>query len=91
MDKIDRDFNAMDTSLVFERLMSKVHGNKAYQIAGHFANPTTRNDWLRKTFKLMLKEVDNIDTTSRQKQMLMRDLQAAIDSLSPSNNPGFRS
>lgn len=89
MDEIDRDFNAMDTSLAFERLMSKVHGHKAYKIAGEFANPTTRNDWLRKTFKLMLKDIEKIDTTSRHKQMLMRDLQAAIDGLPKSYDPSW--
>jgi hypothetical protein len=57
--------------------MSKIHGRKACQIAGQFANPTTRNEWLRTTFRLMLKEVDNIDTSSRQKQMLMRDFLVA--------------
>lgn len=79
----------MDTSLAFERLMSKVHGHKAFQVAGQFANPTTRNDWLRKTFKLMLKDIEKIDTTSRQKQMLMRDLQAVIDGLPKSYDPGW--
>ena len=75
----------MDISMAFERLMTQILGQKeAYQSAGQFANPTTRDDWFRKTFKLMLKEVDKIDTTSRQKQMLMRDLQAAIDGLSGS-------
>lgn len=75
--------------MAFERLMTQILGQKAYQSAGQFANPTTRNDWFRKTFKLMLKEVDEIDTTSRQKQMLMRDLQAAIDSLSDSRDPSW--
>jgi hypothetical protein len=79
----------MNTSLAFERLMSKIHGRKACQIAGQFANPTTRNEWLRTTFRLMLKEVDNIDTTSRQKQMLMRDFQAAIDGLPKSYDPSW--
>jgi len=79
----------MDTSLAFERLMSKIHGRKAYQIAGQFANPMMRNDWFRKTFKLMLKDIENIDTTSRQKQMLMRDLHAVIDGLPRSNDPSW--
>jgi DNA-binding CsgD family transcriptional regulator len=79
----------MDTSLAFERLMSKIHGRKACQIAGQFANPTTRTEWLRTTFRLMQKEVDNIDTTSRQKQMLMRDFQAAIDGLPKSYDPSW--
>ena len=80
----------MDISMAFERLMTQVLGQKeAYQSAGQFANPTTRDDWFRKTFKLMLKEVDKIDTTSRQKQMLMRDLQAAIDGLSGSRDPNW--
>jgi len=53
--------------MAFERLMTQILGQKAYQSAGQFANPTTRDGWFRKTFKLMLKEVDKIDTTSRQK------------------------
>ncbi len=69
--------------------MTQILGQQAYQSAGQFANPATRNDWFRKTFKLMLKEIDEIDTTSRQKQMLMRDLQAAIDSLSDSRDPSW--
>ena len=76
-------------SMAFERLMTQILGQKAYQSAGQFANPTTRNDWLRKTFKLMLKEVDEIDTTARQKKMLMRDLQAAINGLSKSRDPSW--
>jgi hypothetical protein len=79
----------MDMSMAFERLMTQILGQKAYQSAGQFANPTTRDDWFRKTFKLMLKEVDKIDTTSRQKQMLMRDLHAAIDGLSGSRDPSW--
>lgn len=79
----------MGISMAFERLMTRILGQEAYQSAGQFANPATRNDWFRKTFKLMLKEVDEIDTTSRQKQMLMRDLQAANDSLSDSRDPSW--
>ncbi len=75
--------------MAFELLMARILGQKAYQSAGQFANPTTRNDWLRKTFNLMLKEIDEIDTTSRHKQMLMRDLQAAIDGLSISHDPSW--
>jgi hypothetical protein len=78
----------METSMAFERLLIRVHGQQnGYQTAGQFGNPRARNDWLRKTYKLMLKDVDAIDAASRQKQMLMRDLQAAIDGLSSSNNP----
>jgi hypothetical protein len=76
--------------MAFERLMIGILGQKeAYQSAGQFTNPTTRDDWFRRMFKLMLKEVDKIDTTSRQKQMLMRDLQAAIDGLSGSRDPSW--
>jgi hypothetical protein len=82
-------FKDMDMSMAFERLMTQILGQKAYQSAGQFANPTTRDDWFRKTFKLMLKEVDKIDITSRQKQMLMRDLQAAIDGLSGLRDPSW--
>jgi hypothetical protein len=81
----------MDISMAFELLMIQIYGQKeAYQSAGQFANPTTRDDWFRKTLKLMLKEVDQIDTTSRQKKMLMRDLQAAIDGLSGSRDPSWK-
>ncbi len=79
----------MNTSMAFEWLMTQILGREAYQSARQFANPATRNDWFRKAFKLMLKAVDEIDTTSRQKQMLMRDLQAAIDSLSDSRDPSW--
>ena len=57
----------MNISMVCEWLMTQIRGREACQSAGQFSNPATRNDWFRKPFTLMLNEVDEIDTISRQK------------------------
>ena len=77
----------MPQSMQFEITMRQIFGDKAYLIAGQFGNSEARNSWLRKALKRTLERINEIDTTSRHKRMLMIDTQDAIKAISKQVEP----
>ena len=64
-------------ALDFEYMVRMFLGDKAFHIAGSENNDTHRRSWLRKVIKRIIKRLDNIETTTRHKKMLL----AVADSL----------
>ncbi len=60
----------------FEMTMRLFFGNKAYHIAGQERTAKYRAEWLAKIGKVLLKHIDEIDTTPRHKQMLMAEAES---------------
>ena len=61
--------------MTFELAMRQFFGRKAYHIADLAGSTRSRNKWLRKALRKILKDVDDLDTSPRHKQMLMRELE----------------
>ncbi len=60
----------------FEMTVRLFFGDKAYQIAGQERTAKYRAEWLAKIGKVLLKQIDEIDTTPRHKQMLMTEAES---------------
>ena len=61
-------------SIEFELCVRQFLGDKAYGIASSFGNEIRVRQWLRKCLVEAKKRVDNIDTTARHKEMMMRNI-----------------
>lgn len=57
--------------LFFERTMSLFFGDKAYNIASEESSIRYRKEWLGRAAKRIIKRVNELDTTTRHKQLLM--------------------
>lgn len=79
----------MDRGMDFERTMSLLFGDKAYQIAGTEANPKHRREWLRKTIRELLRVTNALDATPRQKAALMSALEAISKELKATEHPSW--
>ena len=65
----------------FEITVRLFLGDKAYHIAGQENQDKYRREWLLKSAKKVLQSVDDLETTTRHKQMLMTDAEKLIQSL----------
>lgn len=61
----------MNINLYFEHVMGLFLGKSAYQCAGEEANEKARNKRLNSAAKVILKRVDELDTTIRHKEKLL--------------------
>lgn len=64
----------------FEDTMRQFFGKKAYQLG--FGNEEIVKKWLIKSTKKMIKLINNVETTTRHKESLMRELQNLESQLS---------
>lgn len=71
----------MDIAMRFEMLMHRIFRDKADHIAGNFLSVSGRNDWIRKLLRKLQKNIVDINTTERHKQMLLRDLKETQDGI----------
>ena len=58
----------MDTAMEFENTMRLLFGEKAYHIADEHGSTKGRRDWMTKALKLLTREIDALDSTTRHKQ-----------------------
>lgn len=61
----------MNIDLYFERVMGLFLGESAYQCAGEETNERARNERLNSVAKVILKRIDDLDTTTRHKNKLL--------------------
>ena len=61
----------MNADLYFERVMGLFLGKSAYQCAGEEANEKARNERLNNVAKVILKRINELDTTTRHKEKLL--------------------
>lgn len=59
-----------DNSLYFEYTIRQCLGDKAYGIAGEAYSESSRRDWYRKIFKKIVKQVQQIETSTTHKERL---------------------
>ena len=64
----------LDFPLYFEHAIRMFLGDKAYHIAGAAHQPSAFRRWLRQCVPVMRKRVDELDTTTRHKEMLLREI-----------------
>jgi hypothetical protein len=79
----------MNTEMLFEFTMRLYFGDKAYQTAGQVNNPKHRREWLRKVIRLLMKQIDTLDTTPRHKQVLMANAEAIRDAIGRNDAPSW--
>jgi cobalamin biosynthesis Mg chelatase CobN len=69
----------------FEHCIRQFLGDEAYHIADSANNDIEARKWLRKCVKVMRKRVDVLDTTTRHKKMLMREINEINERLKQAN------
>ena len=79
----------MDTAMHFERTMSLLFGEKAYQIASVEANPKHRREWLQRAIRKLLREVNTLNTTLHHRKVLMMELDAISELLKSAKDPSW--
>ena len=77
----------MDTGMLFEGTARLFFGERAYQIAGQASSPIARRKWLKKILRLLLKRMNELETTVRHKEMLMKTAEAAERELGRNDQP----
>jgi hypothetical protein len=65
----------MEPGILFEITVRLFLGRKAYHSASPQRHAASRRRWLLKVVRLMMKKIEPLDTTTRHKQMLMRELE----------------
>lgn len=60
----------MDREMSFELTIRLFLGEKAYHIADQEGNEKYRKEWLQKVGKVIIKRVDQLDTTTRHQRVL---------------------
>jgi hypothetical protein len=60
----------IDQGMVFELTVRLFLGEKAHQCAGEESSIKSKCEWLQKVAKKIMKRIDELDTTTRHKQML---------------------
>lgn len=60
----------MDRPMWFELTVRLFLGDKAYQIAGQEGNEKYRKEWLQKVAKVIMKWIDELDTTTGHQKVL---------------------
>lgn len=68
-------------SMNFEHAVRQFLGDKAYHIAGAAHDDTSFRQCLRRCIPVMRKKVDQLDTTTRHKEMLMSNIEELNDRL----------
>jgi hypothetical protein len=73
----------------FETTMRLFFGDKAYQIAGQGSTPKYQRDWVRKALKSVVRDIDQLDTTTGHKAGLMNTAEQAIRAVGRSDTPSW--
>lgn len=79
-----------DYRMDFEYCIRQFLGDKAYHIADFANDDTSARSWYRKCIKEMKKRVDLLDTTTRHKEMLLRELDDLDERLKQRNALGSK-
>jgi hypothetical protein len=79
----------MDTDMLFEFTMRLYFGDKAYQTRGQFNNPKYRRECLRKVIRLLMNQINTLDTTPRHKQVLMENAEAIRHAIGRNDAPSW--
>lgn len=79
----------MTRHMEFEMTFRLLFGGRAKYIEGQQVNPKSRAAWLRKSLDRIERELNNLDTTVRHKQMLLGELEAARDSAQAKSESGW--
>lgn len=79
----------MDSGMRIERTMRLYFGKKAYGTAGEFNNPKNCRRWLKKVIRLIMKQIDTLDTTPGHKQLIMENTETAENAIGRSDNPSW--
>jgi hypothetical protein len=64
--------------MLFEMTMRMFLGGEAYQTAGQVHNEKHRKEWYRKCLKKIVKQVQEIDTTTRHKESIAHYAEHAL-------------
>ncbi|MBI2032335.1 MAG: hypothetical protein HYT09_01690 [Candidatus Levybacteria bacterium] len=70
-----------DLAMNFEHAVRQFLGDKAYHIADSAFDDTSFRQWLRKCIPIMRRKVNQLDTTTRHKEMLMSNIEELNDRL----------
>jgi hypothetical protein len=73
----------------FEISMRLLFGEKAYHIADQHGSTKGRRAWLTKAIRMLMREVDALDTTVRHKKMLMGELEAVAALVKSESEPSW--
>lgn len=79
----------MEIAMVFEMTMRILFGDKAYHIAGAERHPTHRRNWLQKATRKLMRNINDLDTTLRHKQMLMAEAESISKLLKAAKEPSW--
>ena len=82
MKKLTIKNNSMD----FEYSMRQFFGDKAYHISDYENKQETRK-WLLKALKKMMKDIHNLDTTTRHKERLLDEIKGIEKSIKEKSDP----
>jgi len=73
----------------FQLLMWQFFGDKADGIAYQANDKTSRRQWLLKALKVMLKQVDKIETNTRHKKVLMSEIEHLSEEIKKSDEASW--
>ena len=76
----------MSRHMEFEMTFRLLFGGRVKYTEGQQQNPKLRTAWLRKSLDRIETKLIELDTTERHKQMLLGELEAARDSVSPKSD-----
>ena len=68
--------------MLFERTIQSFLGDKAFHIAGQFHSEKSRKDWYKQVLKVVIKNIQDIDTSTKHKERLAHFSEGALKSLS---------
>jgi len=68
--------------MLFERTMQSLLGKKASHIAGQVHSEKTRKQWYKQALKKVVKNIQDIDTNTKHKELLTHYSEGALMSLS---------
>ena len=87
MAKSKKNTTSLDFSMEFELSMRQFFGDEGYKLAGVEYSKDIVCKWLQKAIKKMMKDVMEIDTTTRHKERMVGDLEQLLGLTKKSEDP----
>jgi len=72
---------AINNEMLFERTMQSLFGDKAFHIAGQVHTESTRKKWYKKAIIKIIKDIQEIETNTRHKEILAHYSEGALNAL----------
>ncbi len=77
---------SQDLDMFFETTIRSFLGDKAYHIAGTAYSEKNRKQWYKEVLKTIIKRIQEIDTNTRHKEMLMSLCNRTLDAMGHRKN-----